>query len=89
MAQNDAEMPDHQALAEDVQRITKHLSNLRQEFDALAASVGRTGIHQAENLKAQADEAQGAVEEAVRRNPFAALGIAVGVGFLLGILLRR
>jgi ElaB/YqjD/DUF883 family membrane-anchored ribosome-binding protein len=89
MAKKDADMPDHEALSEDLQRITKHLSNLRQEIDGLVHSIGRTGSHQADNLKTQADEAQGAVEDAVRRSPFAALGIALGIGFLLGILLRR
>lgn len=89
MAKNDAEMPDHQALGEDLQRITKHLSNLRQEIDGLVHSIGRTGSHQADNLKAQAGEAQSAVEDAVRRDPFTSLGLALGIGFLLGILLRR
>ena len=89
MAQKDADMPDHKALSEDLQRITKHLSNLRQEIDSLVHSISRAGSHQAENLKAQADEAQSTVEDAVRRSPFAALGIALGIGFLLGILLRR
>jgi ElaB/YqjD/DUF883 family membrane-anchored ribosome-binding protein len=30
-----------------------------------------------------------AFEDSVRRNPVSALGIAFGVGFLLGIVLRR
>ncbi|ODR97628.1 hypothetical protein AUC69_10990 [Methyloceanibacter superfactus] len=89
MAQKDADMPDHLALSEDLQQITKHLSNLRKEIDSLVHSIGRTGSHQADNLKAQADEAQSAVEDAVRESPFASLGIALGIGFLLGILLRR
>jgi ElaB/YqjD/DUF883 family membrane-anchored ribosome-binding protein len=28
-------------------------------------------------------------EEAVRRNPYSAVAIAIGIGFVLGIVLRR
>jgi ElaB/YqjD/DUF883 family membrane-anchored ribosome-binding protein len=34
-------------------------------------------------------EAAAAVEDAVKRNPISTLGIALGVGFLVGIILRR
>jgi ElaB/YqjD/DUF883 family membrane-anchored ribosome-binding protein len=36
-----------------------------------------------------ASEAVTALETAVRRNPTQALGIALGIGFLVGIVLRR
>jgi ElaB/YqjD/DUF883 family membrane-anchored ribosome-binding protein len=36
-----------------------------------------------------ASEAVTAIETAVRRNPAQALGIALGIGFLVGIVLRR
>jgi ElaB/YqjD/DUF883 family membrane-anchored ribosome-binding protein len=36
-----------------------------------------------------AGEALKAVEDVVRQNPISALGIALGLGFLVGIVLRR
>jgi ElaB/YqjD/DUF883 family membrane-anchored ribosome-binding protein len=46
-------------------------------------------VHQAERVQDAASAAVGAVEDAVRRNPVQALGIALGAGWLLGIILRR
>jgi ElaB/YqjD/DUF883 family membrane-anchored ribosome-binding protein len=89
MATTDADMPDHKALGEDMQEIASRLSSLRQEIDGLMGSIGATGSHQAEALQAQAGEALSAVEDAIRREPLKSLGIALGVGFLLGILMGR
>jgi ElaB/YqjD/DUF883 family membrane-anchored ribosome-binding protein len=89
MAPNDADMPDHFALSEDLKEIAKHIATLRQDIDGLTGAIGRTGAHQADQLQAQANEALGAVQDAVRRDPLTSLGIALGVGFLLGVLMRR
>jgi ElaB/YqjD/DUF883 family membrane-anchored ribosome-binding protein len=89
MAPNDAEMPDHKALKEDIQDITKELNKLRENVENVAGSVRRAGAHQVERAQDKASEALTAVEEAVRREPLKTLGIAAGVGFLIGIVLRR
>jgi len=89
MAKSDAEMPDHKSLNEDLQEIAEHLETLRSNLDALAGSIGATGSHQAEALNAQAGEALGAMEDAIRREPLKSVGIALGVGFLLGVLMGR
>ena len=89
MAANDAEMPDHQALSEDIQEMAKHLATLRQEIEAIAGSIKHTGQHQLDRVQDKASEAVSAVEAAVRRDPVTSLGIALGVGLLLGIVLRR
>jgi ElaB/YqjD/DUF883 family membrane-anchored ribosome-binding protein len=89
MAPNDAEMPNRNALSEDLEVITKHLASLRNDLDNLGSSIGRTGANQADHLQEQAAEALGAVEEAVKRDPLTTLAIALGLGFLLAILLRR
>ena len=89
MSPNDAEMPNQRALSEDLQEIAAHLARLRKDLDNLASSIGRTGSHQAEHVQEQASEALGAVGDAVRRDPLTSLAIALGIGFLLGILLRR
>ena len=89
MATKDAEMPDHKALNEDLQEIAEHIEALRSNLNALAQSVGATGSHQAEALQAQAGQSLGAMEDAVRREPLKSLGIALGVGFLLGVVMGR
>lgn len=89
MATTDAEMPDHKALSEDLEEIAKHLSRLRADIDGLVRSIGATGGHQADALQGQASDAVAAIEDAVRREPLKSLAIAVGIGFLLGVLTRR
>jgi ElaB/YqjD/DUF883 family membrane-anchored ribosome-binding protein len=82
MAPQDAEMPSNQALGEDIEQIRRDVENLTN-------SLKRAGSHQAERVQDKANNALFALEDAVRREPVKTLGMAVGVGFLLGILLRR
>jgi ElaB/YqjD/DUF883 family membrane-anchored ribosome-binding protein len=89
MAAKDAEMPTHHALSEEIVEIAKHLQTLRKDIEGLTGSIARAGGHQAERAQDVASEAVTALETAVRRNPASALGIALGIGFLVGIVLRR
>ena len=89
MATTDADMPDHKALNEDLQEIADRLANLRSELDGLLGAVGATGSHQAEAVQDQAKEALARFEDAVRREPLKSLGIAAGIGFVLGIVMGR
>jgi ElaB/YqjD/DUF883 family membrane-anchored ribosome-binding protein len=89
MAAKDAEMPAHHALSEEIQEIAKHLGVLRKDIEGLTGSISRAGGHQAERMQDAASEALGAIEAAVRRNPAQSLGIALGIGFLVGVVLRR
>ena len=89
MGSRDADMPDHVVLKEEVQRIAKHLATLRQDVDALAGSLKSAGGHQLHRAQDKAGEALGTVEQAVRRDPLTSLGIAAGIGFLLGIVIAR
>jgi ElaB/YqjD/DUF883 family membrane-anchored ribosome-binding protein len=89
MAAKDAEMPTHHALGDEVKEIAKHLQGLRKELEGLTGSVARAGGHQAERAQDAVKEAVAAVEAAVRQNPIQGVGIALGIGFLLGIILRR
>jgi ElaB/YqjD/DUF883 family membrane-anchored ribosome-binding protein len=82
MAPQDAEMPSHQALNEDIEKI-------RRDVENLTSSLKRAGTHQAERVQDKANDALVSLEDAVRREPVKTLGIAIGAGFLLGILLRR
>ena len=89
MAAKDAEMPTHHALSEEIEQIAKHLATLRKDVEGLTGSIKRAGGHQAERAQDAANEALAALETAVKRNPSTTLGIALGVGFLVGIVLRR
>jgi ElaB/YqjD/DUF883 family membrane-anchored ribosome-binding protein len=89
MAAKDAEMPDRETLGADIAAIAKHLRTLRKDVEGLTDSIARAGGHQAEHAQDTMREAAAAVEDAVKRNPLSALGIALGVGFLAGIVLRR
>jgi ElaB/YqjD/DUF883 family membrane-anchored ribosome-binding protein len=89
MAVKDAEMPAHHALNEEIQEIAKHLGILRKDIEGLTGSIKSAGGHQAERMQDAASDALGAIEAAVRRNPTQTLGIALGIGFLVGIVLRR
>ena len=89
MAAKDADMPSHTALGEEVKEIAKHLQSLRKELDGLTGSVVRAGGHQAERAQDAMKDAVAAIEEATKRNPTQAIGVALGIGFLLGIILRR
>jgi ElaB/YqjD/DUF883 family membrane-anchored ribosome-binding protein len=89
MAAKDAEMPTHHALGDEVKEIAKHLQSLRKELEGLTGSVARAGGHQAERAQDAMKEAVAAVEAAVRQNPIQGVGVALGIGFLLGIILRR
>ena len=89
MAAKDAEMPTHHALSEEVEQIAKHLANLRKDVEGLTGSIKRAGGHQAERAQDAANEALASLEAAVKRSPTTTLGIALAIGFLVGVVLRR
>jgi ElaB/YqjD/DUF883 family membrane-anchored ribosome-binding protein len=89
MAAKDADMPNHTALREEADKIAKHLHTLRKDIEGLTGAVAEAGGHQAERAKDAANEAVAAIEAAVKRSPTQALGIALGIGFLVGVVLRR
>jgi uncharacterized protein YlxW (UPF0749 family) len=75
MATKDAEMPNHVALKEEVQRIAKHLATLRQEVDALTSAVKSAGDHQLHRAQDKAGQAL--------------LSVEAGAGLLLGVIISR
>ncbi len=89
MAPNDAEMAARQSLGEDMDRIAKDLAELRKDLHGLTGDVKRLGGHQIEGLQDSASAALKEVADAVRRNPFAAVAVALGAGFLYGVLTGR
>jgi len=89
MPAKDAEMPPHYPLEDEIKEIAKRLAALRQDIEGLSEAVARAGGHQAERAEDAVKEALAAVETSVQRNPLSALGIALGIGFLFGVILRR
>ena len=89
MAPNDAEMAARQGLSEDMDQIANDLAGLRGDLQGLTGDVKRLGGHQLENMQDTANAALEEVAAAVRRNPLAAVAIAIGTGFIYGVLTRR
>lgn len=54
-----------------------------------AADVAESGAQTAQSLKTAAEKTYASTEDAVRENPAAAVGIAAGIGFLVGLMARR
>ncbi|MGB6769268.1 MAG: DUF883 C-terminal domain-containing protein [Methyloceanibacter sp.] len=61
----------------------------REDLKWLADDVKRLGSHQVEDMQAAAAAALDELVGTVRRNPLAAVGIALGAGFIYGVLTRR
>ena len=53
------------------------------------ATVGRIANKQLGRVQGKAIETANEAEDAIRRNPFSAIAIAVGLGFLFGVFTRR
>jgi ElaB/YqjD/DUF883 family membrane-anchored ribosome-binding protein len=88
MAVNDADMPTSE-LSDDAQEIAKHIQSIRQDLESLAGAVARIGGRQLDRAKSTASDAASELEGTIRRNPLSAIAIAVGIGFLYGVLTRR
>lgn len=69
--------------------LAKQIAAIRADLQKLTSTVGGIagkGLDRAQD-KAMATAAD--AEEAIRRNPIQAVAIAVGLGFLFGVLTRR
>jgi len=79
---------------EDWYRSTEHhladaIETIRTDLQSLASSVGRIANKQMSHAQVRATEAAHEAEAAITQHPFTAIAIAVGLGFLLGVLTRR
>ena len=59
--------------------------NLRRQAAGVAAGVQ----DQVDELRGYAEDAAGVVRDYAREHPWAAIGIAAGIGFVVGRLLSR
>ncbi|AJO79832.1 DUF883 family protein [Pseudomonas sp. 22526] len=90
-------MADFQALVSDTERLLEHTATLAGD----QADELRTQIHDSllraretlqlteQSLRERGQAAVTATEDYVQSNPWQAVGIAAGVGFLIGLLATR
>lgn len=81
--------PAGAAARQGADKLYSEVEKIQSELKALGAKVGEIageGFNRVQDGTAEGIHETG---EIVRRNPFAALAIAVGLGLLLGAILRR
>ena len=61
---------------------------LRDNIADIASGVGDMGSHQYEEAYGVATDAVEETGQIIRRNPLGSIGVGLGVGFLLGFILR-
>ena len=71
------------------QKLIAELRTVARDAEALLQTAAAESGEQLRSVADSAREAGGEIDEQVRRNPWAAVGIAAGVGLLLGLLLSR
>jgi ElaB/YqjD/DUF883 family membrane-anchored ribosome-binding protein len=73
----------------ETQELAEQIATIRAEVQNLTSTVGRIANKQLGRAQDKAAEAASQAEEAIRQNPLQAVAIAVGLGFLFGVLTRR
>jgi ElaB/YqjD/DUF883 family membrane-anchored ribosome-binding protein len=73
----------------DADDLAKQIDAIRADVQNLTSTVTRIAGKQINRAQDKALETAQEAEEAIRRNPIQAVAIAVGLGFLFGILTRR
>jgi ElaB/YqjD/DUF883 family membrane-anchored ribosome-binding protein len=73
----------------DADEIADQIDAIRTDIQNLTSTVGRIANKQLNRAQDKAMATASEAEEAIRRNPLQAVAIAVGVGFLFGVLTRR
>ena len=77
------------AASQGADKLYDQVETLQSELKTLSSKVARLADEGLSRARDSVVETVQDAERAVKSNPFSAIGIAVGVGFLLGILLRR
>jgi len=62
--------------------LAEQVSEIQADLKSLRSTLGRIGQ---DKVMETADQ----MEQTIRQNPFSALAIAVGLGFLIGVFSRR
>jgi len=73
----------------DADELANQIDAIRSDVQNLTSTVGRIAKGQVNRAQDKAMETAYEAEEAIRRNPLQAFALAVGLGFLFGVLTRR
>lgn len=65
------------------------IETLREDFRKLSDTFTRLTGEQFDRAQSKASDTAAQAEEAIRRNPLSAMAIALGLGFLFGVMMRR
>ncbi|WP_026145430.1 DUF883 family protein [Pseudomonas asplenii] len=90
-------MADFQTLVSDAERLLEHTAGLAgEQADELRAQINdslskaRETLQSTEaSLRERSKEAVVAAEDYVQANPWQSVGIAAGIGFIVGLLVTR
>ena len=77
------------SMIRDSDDLTTQVEAIRADIQNLTSTVGRIANKQLGRAQDKAMDTAHEAEEAIRRNPFSAVAIAVGLGFLFGVFTRR
>lgn len=69
--------------------LEEQIASLRSGIQTLSSTVERIAEEQFPRARSKAEEALNDAEEAFKRNPVVVVAIALGLGFLIGMLTRR
>jgi ElaB/YqjD/DUF883 family membrane-anchored ribosome-binding protein len=73
----------------DTEDLVAQVDAIRADIQNLTSTLGRVANKQLSRAQDTAIEKTREAEEAIRRDPLSAVAIAVGLGFLFGVLTRR
>jgi ElaB/YqjD/DUF883 family membrane-anchored ribosome-binding protein len=73
----------------EAQELANQIDAIRADLQNLSSTVGRIANKQINRAQDKAVDAANEAEAAIRRNPLSAVAIAVGLGFLFGVVTRR
>lgn len=65
------------------------VEQLREDFSRLSDTFSRLTGEQIDRAQTKATDTAAEAEAAIRRNPLSAMAIALGLGFLFGVMTRR
>lgn len=71
------------------EKLTAELRAVVRDAEALMRAAATASGEQLHEVGDSTRQAVGEIDEQVRKNPWAAVGIAAGVGLLVGLLLAR
>ncbi len=74
------------AIRDDLQSLSETMSRIARGQMGKAQSAAKQQLGHAQDV---ANQKMGQAEDAIRRNPLSAVAIAVGLGFLFGLMTRR